>query len=139
MYGRKWKPKDNLIIFQKFHHNYWHNTEMFSNIIAMIMQTCITKSNSLYIKSIGSRDNPVYIEIYTLFDRGMRVRFSAGQRFFSSPQLPDRLWDPLNLKSDGYRGQKGRSLKLLTYLNTVPRLMCEALPHFPHTPSWLGA
>jgi hypothetical protein len=33
-----------------------------------------------------------------------RVRVPVGSRIFSSPQRPDRLWGPLNLLSNGYRG-----------------------------------
>jgi hypothetical protein len=32
------------------------------------------------------------------------VRVPVGSRIFSSPSRPDRLWCPLNLLSDGYRG-----------------------------------
>jgi hypothetical protein len=36
-------------------------------------------------------------------------------------------------------GKNGRSLKLSTYLEPVPRLMCGAMPPFPHASSWLNA
>jgi hypothetical protein len=35
--------------------------------------------------------------------RGVGVRILVGSRIFSSPRLPDRLWGPLNLLSNGYR------------------------------------
>jgi hypothetical protein len=33
-----------------------------------------------------------------------RVRVPVGSRIFSSPSLPDQLWGPPNLLSNGYRG-----------------------------------
>jgi hypothetical protein len=41
---------------------------------------------------------------YGLDDRGFRVRVPVGSRIFSSPCRPNRLWGPLNLLSNGYRG-----------------------------------
>jgi predicted nucleic acid-binding protein len=43
---------------------------------------------------------------YGLEDRGVRVRESVRSRIFSSPRL-DRLWGPLGLLSNGYRGLPG--------------------------------
>jgi hypothetical protein len=40
---------------------------------------------------------------YGLDDRGVGVRVPVGK--FSSPRLPDRLWGPSNLVSNGYRGK----------------------------------
>jgi hypothetical protein len=55
---------------------------------------------------IGSRDSSVGIALgYGLDDRGSRVRFPAGAvEFFSSPPPPERLWGPLSLLSNGYKG-----------------------------------
>jgi hypothetical protein len=39
-----------------------------------------------------------------LDDRWVRFRVPVGSRIFSSPRRPDRLWDPRNLLSNGYRG-----------------------------------
>jgi hypothetical protein len=36
--------------------------------------------------------------------RGVGVRVPVGSRIFTSPCLPDRLWSPPNLLSNGYRG-----------------------------------
>jgi hypothetical protein len=41
---------------------------------------------------------------YGLDDRGVGIRVPVGSRIFSSPRLPDLLWGPPNLLSDGYRG-----------------------------------
>jgi hypothetical protein len=40
---------------------------------------------------------------YGLDDWGVGVRVPVGSRIFSSPRLPDRLWGPPNLLSNGYR------------------------------------
>jgi hypothetical protein len=40
---------------------------------------------------------------YGLDDQGVRVRVPVGSRIFSSLRRPDRLWDPPNLLSNGYR------------------------------------
>jgi hypothetical protein len=42
-------------------------------------------------------------------------------RFLSSPQLPDRLWGPPSLLSNGHRGEGGRCVKLTTHLHLMPR------------------
>jgi hypothetical protein len=47
-------------------------------------------------------------------------------QFFCPPQRPDRFWDPPSFFSNGYREQfpreySGRSVKLSTYLQLVPR------------------
>jgi hypothetical protein len=53
----------------------------------------------------GSRDSVVGIATgYGLDDREIGVRVPVGPRIFSSPLRPDRLWDPPNLLSKGYRG-----------------------------------
>jgi hypothetical protein len=41
---------------------------------------------------------------YGLDDRGVGVRVPVGSRIFTSLRLPDRLWGPPNLLSNGYRG-----------------------------------
>jgi hypothetical protein len=52
-----------------------------------------------------SRDGAVGIATsYGLDDRGFGVRVTVGSRIFSSPKRPDRLWGPLSLLSNGYRG-----------------------------------
>jgi ribosomal protein L37E len=47
---------------------------------------------------------PITTVIIWLDDRGIRVRVPSGSRIFSSPRRPDRLWGPLGLLSNGYRG-----------------------------------
>jgi hypothetical protein len=64
-----------------------------------------------------SRDSVVGIATcYGLDNRGVGVRVPVGSRIFSSPYRPDRLWGPLNLLSNGYRGQSGLGVKLTTHL-----------------------
>jgi hypothetical protein len=41
---------------------------------------------------------------YGLDVRGIGVPVPVGLRIFSSPRLPNRLWGPPNLLSNGYRG-----------------------------------
>jgi hypothetical protein len=56
-------------------------------------------------RDLRSRDSVVGIATgYGLDDQGVRVRVPVGSRIFSSPSRPDRLWGPLNLLSNGYRG-----------------------------------
>jgi hypothetical protein len=55
--------------------------------------------------SEGSGDSVVGIETgYGLDDRGVGVRVPVGSGIFSSPRLPDRLWAPPSLLSNGYCG-----------------------------------
>jgi hypothetical protein len=55
--------------------------------------------------ALRSRDSIVGIATgYGLHDRGVGVRVPVGARIFSSPYLPDRLWGPPCLLSNGYRG-----------------------------------
>jgi hypothetical protein len=52
-----------------------------------------------------SRDSVVGIAAgYWLDDGGVGFRVLVGARIFTSPRLPDRLWGPPNLLSNGYRG-----------------------------------
>jgi hypothetical protein len=53
-----------------------------------------------------SRDSSVGIATgYGLDDRMTGVGFPAGAgNFFSSTRIPDRLWGPPSLLSNGYRG-----------------------------------
>jgi hypothetical protein len=48
---------------------------------------------------------------YGLDDRGVGLRVPEGSRIFSSPSRPDRLWDPPNLLSNGYRGALSPGVK----------------------------
>jgi hypothetical protein len=59
-----------------------------------------------------SRDSVVGIVTgYRLDDRGFGVLVPVGLRIFSSPCRPDRLWDPPNLLSNGYRGALSPGVK----------------------------
>jgi hypothetical protein len=44
-----------------------------------------------------------------LEDRGLI--YGKGNRFLSSPQCPDQLWNPLSFVSNGYRGVLSPALK----------------------------
>jgi hypothetical protein len=62
------------------------------------------KSNYASHVSLG-RDSAVGIATgYGLGVRGVGVWVPVGSRNLSSPRLPDRLWSPPNLLSNGYRG-----------------------------------
>jgi hypothetical protein len=59
---------------------------------------------SVFIKE-GSRDSSIGIATgYGLGYQGVEVRVPIKARIFSSPRRPDRLWVPLSLLSNGYRG-----------------------------------
>jgi hypothetical protein len=55
------------------------------------------------------------------------------QRFFSSPQCPDQLWDSFSLPSNGYLGlypwgYNSQDMKMTTHLHLVLILrMCGAI------------
>jgi hypothetical protein len=52
-----------------------------------------------------SRDSAVGIATgYRMEDQRVGVRVPVRARIFTSPCSPDRLWDPPNLISNGYRG-----------------------------------
>jgi hypothetical protein len=75
----------------------------FINSLYFLHET--SNSRKLYIVGSWQRDSAVGIATgYGLDDRGVGVRVPLGSRIFSSPRLPDRLWDPPNLLSNGYRG-----------------------------------
>jgi hypothetical protein len=57
------------------------------------------------ISTFRSRDSSVGIAIgYGLDDRGFGVRVPVGSRISFSPRRRDRVWGPLSLLSNGYRG-----------------------------------
>jgi hypothetical protein len=59
----------------------------------------------LYIMSYVSRDSVVGRATgYGLNDREVGVRSLVEARIFSSPNHPDRIWDPPSFLSNGYRG-----------------------------------
>jgi hypothetical protein len=93
-----------------------------------------------------SRDSSVGIATgYGLDDRGVGVRVPVGSRIFSTPRLPDRLWGPPDLLSNGYRwlfprGLSDRGVKLTTHFQLLPRSRkCGSIHPLPHTPSWRSA
>jgi hypothetical protein len=48
---------------------------------------------------------------YGLNDRGVGVRVPIGSRIFSSSRLPDHIWGPPSLLSNGYRGALSPAIK----------------------------
>ena len=53
--------------------------------------------------------------------------FGRGNRFFSSPKRPDRIWGPLSPLLKGHwgllsRGWSGRDFKVTTHLHLVPKV-----------------
>jgi hypothetical protein len=79
-----------------------------------------------YVRYIG-RDSAGGIATgYGLTDLGVGVRVPVLSIIFTSPCCPDRLWGQTSLLSNGYRGlfprgYSGRSVKLTTHLQLVPR------------------
>jgi len=67
------------------------------------------------------------------------LRFSS-----SSPPRSDRLWGPISLLYNGYRGllprgQSNQGVNLTTHLHIVSRsIMCGAVSPLPNMPSWRG-
>jgi hypothetical protein len=56
-------------------------------------------------ESVISRDSVVGRATgYGSEGRGVGVRVPVEARFFSTPRRPDRLWGPLSLVSNEYRG-----------------------------------
>jgi hypothetical protein len=77
--------------------------------------------------------NSLYIMLRV---RVRRSGFNSRQRncwdFFSSPPRPGRFWGPRSVLSNGYRGKRGRGVKLTTRLHLVPRLrMCGVIHPLP--------
>jgi hypothetical protein len=57
------------------------------------------------LENIWCRDSAVGIATgYVLDDRGVEFRVPVRSRIFSYPRRLDRLWGPLNLLTNGYRG-----------------------------------
>jgi hypothetical protein len=123
-----------LIYFSKF-------SEVFSNSLAMIMQTYTTKFNSMYIKSIGSRDIPVCIANNLHTDRPETGGSTLGRARDFSLLSAFQTISGTHLASYPMvtRRKKGISMKLPAYLHSVPRLMCGDMTPFPHTSSWHSA
>jgi hypothetical protein len=114
---------------------------MLCNLVDKILCNQVQKRRSLLHSSIysaTSRHSIVGIATsYGLNDREVGYRVAVGSRIFSSPNSPDRLWDPPSLLSSGYRGLFPRVVKLTTHLQLVPRSRkCGSIHPLPRTPSW---
>jgi hypothetical protein len=72
------------------------------------LQNCPSKNKLVFTTGtpINSRDISVDIALrYGLDDRGFRFDSRwEGWEFFSSSSLPERLWGPPSLLSNGYQG-----------------------------------
>jgi hypothetical protein len=67
-----------------------------------------------HIRLGGSRNSVVGTATgYGLDERGVGVRVPVGSRICSSPRRQDRLWDPPNLLSNGYRRALSSGVKRL--------------------------
>jgi hypothetical protein len=67
-----------------------------------------------YISAVYSRDSSAGTATgYGLDYRGVGVQVPVGVRIFTSPCLPDRLWDPPKLLYNVYRGLVPRGVKRL--------------------------
>jgi hypothetical protein len=87
-------------------------------------ETDLTKKNS----RSRSQDGSVGVATGCFAGRP-RFPFSAGARFLSSSQCPDRLWCP----PDSYTTGKGGCASTAEVKNG------GAVPRLPHMPSWHGA
>jgi hypothetical protein len=91
----------------------------------------------IYISiNLRSRERAIGIAtVYELDDRGFGVWVPVGERIFTSPRRPDRLWGPLSLLSNRYCG-----VKLTTLLQLVPSSRLRGSIHpLSHRPSWRSA
>jgi hypothetical protein len=93
-----------------------------------------------------SRNSAVGIATgYGMDDRGVGDRFPVRSRIFYSPCLPNRLWGPPNLLSNGYRGllpcgvkRPGRETDHSSPNNAEVK-KSEPVHPLPHTLSWHSA
>jgi hypothetical protein len=59
-----------------------------------------------------TRDSAVGIATgYGLENQGVGVQVLVGERIFTPPRRPDRLWSPPSLLSKGYRGARSPEVK----------------------------
>jgi hypothetical protein len=83
--------------------------ELYLHFPHLLLAWCVIKHKDTLsfhgVYSLHERDSVVGIAIgYGLDDRGVGVRVPVWLKIFSSPHRPARLWVPLNLLSNGYRG-----------------------------------
>jgi hypothetical protein len=74
--------------------------------VGLILEQCESTLFSPFHFLLCTRNNSAVgiATGYGLDDRGVWVRVPVGSRIFSFPSLPDRLWVPPNLRSNGYWG-----------------------------------
>jgi hypothetical protein len=91
---------------------------------------------------MNTRLRLVHTTLWLLY--GKYNRFWARARFFSIPQDPDRLWGPLRLLYNGYRGSflggkaTGREVDHSSSSDTEVK-NGGAIPPLTHTFSWNGS
>jgi hypothetical protein len=100
---------------------------------------------TLISQIIRSRSSAVPIATgYGLDDRGFGVRVPLGSRIFSSPCRLDRLWGPLSLLSNAYRGSFPGVKQQRREADHSPPTTAEVKKTWiytptPLTPSWRSA
>jgi hypothetical protein len=85
----------NQFIFRQSICIYFFTTFEWSQILHVHYTCRLTYKNSM---QVGAQEDR------TKWEGGVRIWSGRDKRFFSTPQSPGRLWGPLSLLSNGYRG-----------------------------------
>jgi hypothetical protein len=86
---------------------FWWCEKVTLNCSIGRMENCMNQEieiKHLEETDLESRDISVGIAIGYWLDYWSEVGVPVGSRIFSSPRRPERLWGPLSLLSNGYRG-----------------------------------
>jgi hypothetical protein len=126
----------NNLLSQIEIHCCWANLELSHHII--------TKCLSLYFVKYSKVCHRCVLCILPITKRS-RGSVAGNARFFSSPQLPNRLWCPPSLLANGYRGlfPWGKAVSacsrplISTYCRGQERWSYTSTP--PHMSSWHSA